>query len=183
MEYYVDITLKTDAEMRANELLNKVYAKLHKELCDLQATDVGVSFPHYQVLLGNVLRIHSSEFRLTPIQAGQWLGGLIGYCDVGALGKVPENSQHRTVSRKQANMTASKLRRLCKRGSITDEEAKKYRAKMYAQGLDNPYVELESNSNGHRHRRFIEFGPLLDAATEGRFDQFGLSRTATIPWF
>ncbi|MDH5259604.1 MAG: type I-F CRISPR-associated endoribonuclease Cas6/Csy4, partial [Gammaproteobacteria bacterium] len=26
-------------------------------------------------------------------------------------------------------------------------------------------------------------GPLLDKPVEGRFDQFGLSKTATVPWF
>lgn len=54
---------------------------------------------------------------------------------------------------------------------------------MFSQGLDAPYLELQSASNGHRHRRYIEFGELLDAPVRGEFDSFGLSKTATVPWF
>jgi len=80
-------------------------------------------------------------------------------------------------------MTESKLRRLIKRGSISEEEVKQYRIKMFQGGLENPYVELKSMSNGQMHRRFIEFGELQDKSVEGRFDFFGLSKEATIPWF
>jgi CRISPR-associated endonuclease Csy4 len=54
---------------------------------------------------------------------------------------------------------------------------------MLSQSLDNPYLELESTSNGNKHRRYLEFGQLLGNAVVGEFDQFGLSKTATIPWF
>jgi CRISPR-associated endonuclease Csy4 len=80
-------------------------------------------------------------------------------------------------------MTEAKLRRSLKRGSISSEEAKQYKAKMYSQSLDNPYLELESSSNGNKHRRYLEFGELSNEETTGEFDQFGLSKTATIPWF
>jgi len=42
---------------------------------------------------------------------------------------------------------------------------------MFSRGLDNPYVELVSGSNGQRHRRYIEFGELLDNPVAGEFDQ------------
>ena len=80
-------------------------------------------------------------------------------------------------------MTQAKFNRLLKRGSITEDEAKQYKAKMFTKGLDNPYLELQSHSNGHKHRRYIQFGELLDSPITGEFDQFGLSKTATIPWF
>jgi len=54
---------------------------------------------------------------------------------------------------------------------------------MFQQGLDNPYLELDRSSNGHKHRRYIQFGELKTQIIEGAFDQFGLSKTATIPWF
>ena len=47
---------------------------------------------------------------------------------------------------------------------------------MFTQSLDNPYFELESSSNGHKHRRFIELGSLAETSIEGKFDQFGLSK-------
>jgi len=42
MNYYTDIKINPDAEMRENVLLNKVYAKLHKALHTLKATDIGI---------------------------------------------------------------------------------------------------------------------------------------------
>ena len=80
-------------------------------------------------------------------------------------------------------MSPAKLRRLIKRGSISEDEAKNYKVKMFTKGLDDPYVELTSGSNGHKHRRYMEFGPLQDHSVDGVFDQFGLSKTATVPWF
>jgi len=87
------------------------------------------------------------------------------------------------ISRVQQNMTEAKLRQLIKRGTIPQEDIKKYRIKMFQGGLDNPYVELISMSNGQLHRRFIEFGELQENETKGEFDLFGLSKVSTIPWF
>ena len=145
MDRYIDVAIKPDAEMRENVLLNKVYTKFHKALCTLQATDLGVSFPKYNVKLGKVLRIHGTSERLMELQDLNWLGGLAGYCDKMLIQAIPEDGvSYRTVSRKQANMTTAKLRRLIKRGSIPESEIKKYKAEMFRQGLDNPYLELQS---------------------------------------
>jgi len=184
MDHYIDVTIKPDAEMRENVLLNKVYTKLHKALCTLQATDLGVSFPKYTVKLGKVLRIHGTSKRLMELQDLNWLGGLVGYCGKLFIQAIPEDGvSSRTVSRKQANMTMAKLRRLIRRGSIPESEIKKYKAKMFSQGIDNPYLELKSGSSGHKHRRYLSFGQLNGRLKNGHFDQFGFSKDATIPWF
>lgn len=183
MTYYIDYKLMPDAEISASVLLNAVYTKLHKALCDLKTTEIGISFPNHKITLGNMLRVHGSERDLTALLQKNWLGGMAGYCQVSEILPVPENTQHRTVSRKQTNMSPAKLRRLIKRGSITEEQAREYKAKMFTQGLDNPYLELQSGSNGHKHRRYIQFGELVDNPVSGQFDQFGLSKTATVPWF
>ena len=183
MNHYINILINPDEEMRENVLLNKVYTKFHKALFTLDTTEIGISFPNYQIKLGNVIRIHSAENSLLKLQSTNWLGGLVGYCNVSQIKVIPEKVVYRTISRKQSNMTESKLRRLIKRGSISPEEAKEYRAKMFQEGLDNPYVELESSSNGHKYRRYIAFSELSDTPKLGEFDQFGLSKEATIPWF
>jgi CRISPR-associated endonuclease Csy4 len=169
--------------MRLNVLLNTVYTKLHKALCDLQTTKIGVSFPKYEVTLGDVLRIHGDESALNALQGRDWIGGMSGYCEVSDVRPIPADVKYRTVARKQTTMSNAKLKRLQKRGTITKEEVKAYKAKLFTKGLDNPYLELVSGSNGHRHRRYIEFGLLLNSPVEGNFDQFGLSKTATVPWF
>lgn len=183
MDYYIDIQLKPDAEFRINVLLNKVVTKFHKALFDMKSDDIGISFPNYKVLLGNTIRIHGSKSRLEQFNNKNWLGGLAGYCSITDIQKIPEGVEYRTVSRKQQNMTNAKLKRLIKRGSITEQEAKQYRIKMYSQGLSEAYLELESASNGNKHRRYIAFGEIQSQPIKGSFDHFGLSKTATIPWF
>ena len=183
MSHYIDILIKPDDEMRENLLLNKVYSKLHKALFTLKSTEIGVSFPQYKVILGRVVRIYGTEAKLLELQETEWLGGLLGYCDVSLIRAIPSETVYRTVSRVQSNMTEAKLRRLIKRGSITQDDIKGYKAKMFQQGLDNAYLELDSTSTGHKHRRYIEFGNLMEQPVVGEFDQFGLSKSATIPWF
>ena len=183
MDYFIDIRLKPDSEMRENVLMNMAYTKLHKVLVNLKSDSIGVSFPEYKIKLGCLLRIHGSKDDLNKLQQLKWLDALVGYCDEGSIQGVPNQTQHRTVSRKRSNMTTSKLNRLIKRGSISSEEVKAYRAKMFANGLDNPFVELISSSTGEKYIRFIEFGDLQDSATSGKFDSFGLSQQATVPWF
>jgi CRISPR-associated endonuclease Csy4 len=183
MNYFIDITLKSDAEMRENVLMNTVYSKLHKILFTLKSTSIGVSFPQYNVLFGKVLRIHGDQSYLNDLQGLDWLGGIKGYCDISDVLPVPEMTQYRIVSRIQANMTEAKLRRLIARKSITKDEAKNYKAKMFSQSLNNAYFELVSGSNGEKHRRYIQFSDFKDTAIVGKFDSFGLSNQATVPWF
>ena len=183
MNFHIDIQIKPDAEMRENVLLNKVYSKLHKALFALKATDIAISFPKYKVLLGNVIRLHGTESRLLELQNTDWLGGLVGYCQIGTIQAVPDNVAYRTISRTQSNMTEAKLRRLIKRESILTKDIKAYKAKMCSLGIDNPYFELQSTSNGQKYRRYIQFGELQKEATTGEFDYFGLSKTTTVPWF
>jgi len=202
MNHYFNITLYPDAELKVQVLMNAIFVKFHKLLHDKQLTAIGVSFPQYDmaslserferlpsnfpqryVSLGNTLRVHGTEADLTQLKAENWLGGMIGYCKVGDIGTVPADAKFRRISRKQTTMSQSKLNRLLKRGSITEDDVKNYKAKMFSKGLDNPYVELVSGSNGQRHRRYIELGVLLDEPVKGDFDQFGLSKTATVPWF
>lgn len=90
---------------------------------------------------------------------------------------------YRTVSRKQPAMSKSKLKRLKNRGTIEHEQEKVYKAKLFAQGLDEPYLEFVSSSNGHKHRRYVSFGELVKIPAVGLFDTFGFSNQATIPWF
>ncbi len=183
MDHYIDIRILPDAEMRENMLLNKVYTKFHKALCTLNANDIGVSFPEYKVKLGRLLRIHGNTERLAELQKMQWLGGLAGYCNISEIKPVPENSNFRVISRIQTTMSPAKYRRLLARGSITEKEQKHYKAKMFQKGLDNPYLELESVSTGKKYRRYLNFSDLQSAPVKGVFDQFGLSKTATVPWF
>lgn len=184
MDFYIDIRLKPDSEMRENVLMNKVYSKFHKALFDMNSTDIGVSFPEAKVLLGKLVRIHSTEKRLLELNSTDWLGGLSGYCDYGNVLPTPTSIENRRVSRWQSNMSDAHLRRLIKRGSISKEEIKGYKAKMFASQMTTlPFLELESTSSGKLHRRYIQISEAQDSPVLGKFDTFGLSKIATIPKF
>ena len=183
MNHYFNITLLSDPEMPSTVLMNAICAKLHKVLFDLRSDSIGVSFPKYDVTLGNVLRIHGNEADLQKLHGTHWLGGMNGYCKFGEISTVPTNIKHRKISRQQINMSQSKFKRLLIRGSITDEKVRIYNNKMFTEKrLDMPYLDLVS-SKGPRYRRYIVLGELLDKPIIGKFDQFGLSKTATVPWF
>jgi len=183
MDHYIDIKLTPDAEMRENVLMNKVYSKLHKALFTLKSDSIGVSFPEYKVLFGCIIRLHGQKAMLNDLQGLDWIGGLGGYCKSSEISAVPKICKYRIISRKQSNMTQAKLNRLIKRGTISKNEIKSYKSKMYACGLDEPYFELESGSNGKKHRRYINFSNFTEKSEKGEFDCFGLSKTATVPWF
>ena len=183
MNCYIDIKLKPDVEMKENLLLNRVFTKYHNALVALASNTIGVSFPEYRLKLGLVLRIHGSRVDLQELQTLDWLGSLKRYCVVCELLEIPETTGFRVISRIQSNMTNSKLRRLIRRNSIPGNQVRQYKAKMYSQGLDQPYLELESASSGHKHRRYIHFGQIVEKPVVGTFDSFGLSKTATVPWF
>ena len=183
MTHYIDIRLMPKTEIRENVLLNQVYTLFHKRLYDLKATEIAVSFPEYSLKLGRLFRVHGTEEVLGMLMGKEWLGEYARHCKVSEIMVVSDAVKYRTISRVQQNMTEAKLRRLIKRGTIKDEDVKKYRIKMFQGGLENPYVELRSMSNGQMHRRFIEFGTLTETPVTGEFDLFGLSKTATLPWF
>ena len=183
MDHYIDVLLKPDVEMQESPLMNLVYTKFHKALVKLKTEQIGVSFPKYQIKPGKALRLHGDKTNLQNLNGLNWLGGIAGYCEISDVKNVPADVKYRTVSRIRTNMSKSKMERLKRRGSITLGEEKNYRAKMFSQGLDNPYLDLKSGSTGKKHRRFFCFGPLLDQPVNGKFDSYGLSKVATVPWF
>jgi len=184
MNYYIDITVLPDAELNQSFLLNAVYSKLHKALHELSSHALGISFPDAQKNLGSIVRLHGQRSDLEDLQSLNALARLSDYCNVSTITAVPsEIKGYRAVYRVQPTMSSAKLRRLLKRGSLTESEAQHYIATMPLKGLSTPYLELQSSSNGHKHRRYIAFGELQSQPVAGTFDTFGLSKTATVPCF
>lgn len=195
MNYYQDIKFLPDAECNLPFLRNTLYTKLHKTIFDLNATDIGISFPESteKEKLGCIIRIHSSKNRLNELQTKNWLGGLSGYCKVSDILPVPtEVKGYQTLSRIRQNMTNPKLKKRVEhqqQQNILDTRdkvkayIKQYKNKMFETGLDDPYLELQSTSTNNKYRLYIEFGQLQAHPTKGNFNRFGLSKTATVPIF
>ncbi len=184
MEHYIELKINPDnAEMRENELLNKVYSKFHKGLFELKSQNIGVSFPDYKIKLGRRMRIHGTQADLTQLQDLNWLGAFVGFCNINEIQPIPEKVDYRNLSRIRTTMSKAKLKRLIKRKNLSTEEIKKYKQTMFKQGLTEPFIELASVSTGQFYHRFIYFSEIMEKSKTGTFDTFGLSKTATIPWF
>ena len=183
MNHYQDIEVFAKKGEHPNRVLARLYTQLHLKLVETQSTDIGVSFPRMEKDPGNLLRIHGSRERLESLNKTGWWQQLAESIQCAHIIPTPSGVSHWSISRVRSNMSRSKLRRLQKRGSINKEGVKEYRARMCADTMGQPYVELLSGSNGNIYRRYLQFGPSTNQQVSGAFDVFGLSSQATVPWF
>lgn len=187
MNHYIDLKLLPDPEFPQAQLMNALFAKLHRGLHDLRRNDVGLSFPAFEQArhgLGDHLRLHGTAEALDRLLALNWLTGMRDHVRLGELAPVPAGVRYRHVSRVQVDSNPERARRrLAKRHDISEEEARQRIPDSAAKRCDLPFVILRSNGNGQPFRLFIRHGPLLDIPTPGPFGSYGLSATSTIPWF
>lgn len=187
MDHYLDLELLPDPEFPATQLMSALFAKLHRGRHDLRRNDVGISFPHVERTahgLGSRLRLHGSAEALDRLMALNWLSGMRDHLSIGELAPVPPQVQWRCVSRVQVDSNPERARRrLIKRQGISEAEARQRIPDSAAQRCHLPFVTLRSHSNGQSFRLFVSHGPLLAGPQLGTFGSYGLSSTASIPWF
>jgi CRISPR-associated endonuclease Csy4 len=187
MDHYIDLQLRPDPEFPAPQLLNALAAKLHRALVSLQAEDIGISFPKHRTKgagLGDTLRLHGTQARLQALMQAGWLSGMADHLQASPSQTVPADAQFRVVRRVQAQSNADRIRRRqMKRHGWTEKEARARIADSVEQQLALPYLTLRSQSTGQHFRLFIEHLPCQPAPVAGPFNAYGLSSTATIPWF
>lgn len=188
MDRYIEIQILPDPEFTSPLLMSALFSKLHRGLVDLGSGTVGVSFPDFYLEnmlgLGERLRLHGEEAQLTQLMMKNWLTGMQDHTKTDGLAEVPAGAQHRTFFRVQAQSNPERLRR--RRMKRLGEDAEAARLSIpddAAERLALPYVTLSSHSTGQRFPLFINAGPLLNTPTAGSFNAYGLSQSATIPWF
>lgn len=181
MDYYIDIKVLPDPEFDTTTLMNALYSKLHRALAAASKGKVGVSFPHLKNTPGDLLRLHAEQSVLEQLMDKKWLKGLGDYTHIAEIKVVPDSTQHVRVKRIQAKMTAARLRRAVKRGSISVQEAETLldQRKLWKK----PFFQLQSSSTNRRFPLFIEQTVILNEARKGKFTSYGLSNKATVPWF
>jgi CRISPR-associated endonuclease Csy4 len=186
MDAYLDIKLLPDPEFAPNLLLNALFAKLHRALVEHGAGDIGISFPKQtERKLGEQLRLHGRAEALEKLMGLNWLKGMNDHISVGAIAAVPAQAQHRIVRRVQAkskSTIARECRRLANRLGISEQQAAQQKPAV-AERLDLPYLMLKSQSTSQQFRLFVEHRPVQSEAASGDFSAYGLSSTATVPWF
>lgn len=189
MDHYIDIRLRPDPDFPEAMLMGALYNKLHRALFDLEAADVGVSFPKHKHgvrarTLSDHLRLHSTQTRLQQLMRADWLTGMRDHAKVSEVIAVPTNAQHINVARKQFNTgSASRAKRYAKRHNISEDEARTIYAKVAARRIELPFVQINSRSTQQRFSLFIEHSKPHENAVAGAFNHYGLSSNATVPWF
>jgi CRISPR-associated endonuclease Csy4 len=187
MDHYIDLKLLPDPEFAATQLMSALLSKLHRGLHDLRRDDVGISFPEIETArhhLGNSLRLHGPQEALSQLLALNWLTGMRDHVQVSAVNGVPEHLRYRHVSRVQVDSNPERSRRrLIKRHGISEAEARERIPDSAAKRCNLPFAYLRSNGSGQVFPLFIRHGPILEVAQQGTFNSYGLSTTATIPWF
>lgn len=188
MDHYVDVRLLPDPEFSVRLLMDAVFGRLHRALVARAGRDggeTGVSFPEVKGRsLGSVVRLHGTRNGLEAVLAEGWLNGLRDHVEVASVRPVPTQVSHRTVRRVQTKSSAERLRRrLIRRHGIDAFEARQRIPDDVEKHLELPSLQLRSASTGQHFRLFVDHGPLLSAAGDGRFSAYGLSDRATVPWF
>jgi CRISPR-associated endonuclease Csy4 len=188
MDHYMEIRLLPDPEFPVHQLMNALFAKLHRTLVEQGSTDIGVSFPSAGTQakgMGDRMRMHGSETALRRCMAQDWLKGLRDHAHCSDILTVPEGCSHQTVRRVQA-LGGSDLRRLRKRliarTGCSVEEAAEQVPDTAAERLTLPFLTLRSASTGQQFRLFVSQS-FASHQHDGEFNTYGFSRSATLPCF
>lgn len=192
MKVYLEITIKPQPEIPLYFLWEKVYQQIHLALVEAQGENgkvsVGISFPGYdacQFQLGCKLRLFALNMEeLEKLYINKWLNRLRDYVHVKGIEPVPGKVDGHTCF-KHLKLKGNKqklARRRAKRKSETFEQALAYFDNFKEQSSRLPYINMISQTNGHRFRLFVE-KLTKEQPRKGFFSCYGLSGTTTVPMF
>lgn len=185
--HYIDIQLLPDPEFSPAHLLSALVAKLHRALVAQGTNDIAIAFPKYQLQprsLGQVLRLLGTATSLQTLLETDWLRGMRDHTELTSIASVPAGAEQRHFTRRQFKTNAERLRRRrIKRKGETAEQAAIAIPDSVERQPDLPFVHLRSSSTGQPFQLFLALSAPVSAPVNGPFNQYGLSTTATIPWF
>ena len=187
MDHYVDLTLLSNPEIAQPHLMGALFSKLHLALVAQRSQSVGISFPAMRpdaTWLGDCIRLHGKQTELVNFMANPWLAGVRDHVSATGIMAIPAKIGFRVVSRVQAKSNPERLRRRqMRRHGIDAEQALARLPDAAAERLDLPFVHLRSQSTAQSFRLFIRHGPVVQEPSNGVFGAYGLSASATVPWF
>ena len=200
MKYYLDITLLPDAEANLGFLWQKVFQQVHIALVDNKIGDnesaVALSIVNYgdkNFPLGNQLRLlANTDEALQKLDIHRWLNRLSDYCHIKQIRPVPTDvTQYACFKRKPVKSIEKKAQRRAMHLNKPYEEVLAYlRKENRSEECKLPFINVESQQTKKRSAPgestsfflFID-KTLVDKPVDGKFDCYGLSKTAAIPWF
>lgn len=187
MDHYQDIKILPDPEFSPPLLMGALYNKLHRALVELNATNIGVSFPEYSVKpknMGRILRLHGSESSLSELFKLEWLKGMRDHTEITGILTVPAGTGHQRVIRRQFKTNVERLRRRrMKRKNESYNEVCEAIPDNVERKPNLPFITVRSGSTGQSFSLFIEQLKVEHSCQDGEFNSYGLSQTATLPAF
>ena len=196
-----------DAEANLGFLWQKVFQQVHIALVDNKVVDnesaVALSIVGYKdkdFPLGNQLRLLAvSEDVLQELDIHSWLNRLSDYCHIKPIKPVPSDvTQYARFMQKRVKGEGRIHTQLLKKAKHISEKFNIDYEKCLAElKVKNKYVEsklpfitVESQQTKKQLKpgessKFLLFieQTLFDKPSDGKFDCYGLSKTATVPWF
>lgn len=164
--------------------MSALFSKLHRGLVDAGQGEIGVSFPQIQKTPGEILRLHGSDAALQRLMNHSWLNGMRDHIAVTEIQPVPSAVSYAAFGRYQPSNSADrKRRRSVRKGWLSEEEALQRIPDQQPEKVTLPYLMLRSNTNRHSFRLYIQRSALSATPVNGRFNQYGMSSTATVPVF
>ncbi len=184
-------------------LVDKGYEYVRKENdgteTTLRGSKIAVSFPCYgdnAYPLGNKLRLLAQEQAfLEGLGIEKWLSRLLDYVQIDSIEAVPSSvsyagfRQKRVKGEKRLEQSLQKkAKHISDKFGLDFNDTLQELNKKYAFNEEKmPYIQVESQSSATDDRKprfklFIEKAKLA-GPQQGRFDCYGLSKTATVPWF
>ena len=192
MKVYQEITLLPDVDIHLYFLWQKVFQQIHLALAENKKLDntsaIGISFPGYlgnKMHLGNKIRLFSiNENNLNKIDIFAWLSRFTDYVHITQIRQVPEkvNGYIRFSKKSLKSNVECLVRRRAKRKNETLEDARKHFSGFQEERTNLPFINTTSLSGDKKFRLFIEKQE-CNEVMEGSFNCYGLSKTATVPWF
>lgn len=180
MTHYLEFNIKSSKQKNAGALMSSLLNKVHHTIVKLNTNQLGVSFPGYGTTLGNVLRVHAEPHLLKLFILN--LDEFDKAIKVSDIMHVPSDitMQYALFSRVRPSHQNSKLQAKISSGHITNP--KDYIKKMCEELLSEPFFNARSTSTQQSYKRFVK-REIVEHEQSGEFDNYGMSKTATVPIF
>lgn len=190
MTHYLEIRLLPDPEFGPSLLLNALYNKLHHGLVKLNCNDLGISFPYQQSKaeknqhpLGHSIRIHGTQERIAELMATHWLSGMVDHVRVSSINLLPNKVKYAVYKRVQYKSNVERIRRRhMRRHNLSHEEVVRLIPDDIEKHSDLPFMNLRSQSTKQIFKLFIQREE-VPGPTDGYFNTYGLSASASVPLF
>jgi len=197
MKHYLDITLLPDAEANLGFLWQKVYQQVHLALAENKIAEnestIAVSFPNYgdKVFpLGDKLRLFAENQRqLEQLDIAKWLSRLTDYTHIKSIKEVPLSvDQYALFKRKQFKsnlLREAKRRAKYKNETLAEamEHFKHYESKTTLAFINMTSLSMGKDITENRGFKLFIEKEIGAESRQGVFNCYGLSKTATVPWF